>query len=63
MVAMSSWNERHYYTADNEEGSPSLNRFGNPHPVFPDSDATESSIFSYYNGLYNISIDMQRSIW
>lgn len=60
---MSSWNERHYYTADNEERSPSLNCFGNPNPVFPDSDAIETSIFSYYNGLYNISIDMQRSIW
>lgn len=60
---MSLWNERHYYIADSEEGGPSLNCFGNPNLVFPDSDASETSTFSYYNGLYNIFIDMHRSIW
>lgn len=41
-------------------GGPSLNCFGNPNPVFPDSDATETSTFSYFNGLYNIFIDTHR---
>lgn len=34
-----------------------LNCFGNPNPVFPDSDATETSTFSYYNGLYSLFKD------
>lgn len=36
----------------------SLNCFGNPNPVFPGSDATETSTFSHYNGLYSIFIDI-----
>ena len=60
---MNSWNERHYYIADDEGGGLSLKCFGNPNSIFPDSDAIETSTFSNYNGLYNILVDTHRSIW
>lgn len=64
---LNSLNERHYYTADNEgvggvRGALILKCFGHPNSMFPDSDAIETLTFSYCNGLYNIFIDMHKSI-
>ena len=45
------------WVSDWGSGCLTWNCFGNPNPVFPDSDATETSTFSYYSGLYSIFKD------
>lgn len=62
---LNSLNERHYHIGDNEGGweeGLSLKCFGHPNFMFPDSDAIETLTFSYCNGLYNVFIDMHKSI-